>query len=112
MEVITSYCFGKSSNALDYKNFENDILAAIDQTLPMIWVFRHLPLIKSLLLGIPECFASVLKPSTVGILQQRRQMGKQIDDIMKDLEIGYTPVVGSATKGAFTKMKAKERGFV
>lgn len=84
LEVITSYCFGKSSNALDYKNFENDILAAIDQTLPMIWVFRHLPLIKSLLLGIPECFASVLKPSTVGILQQRRQMGKQIDDIMKD----------------------------
>ncbi|KJA28231.1 hypothetical protein HYPSUDRAFT_809867 [Hypholoma sublateritium FD-334 SS-4] len=84
LEVITSYCFGKSSNALDYKNFENDILAAIDQTLPMIWVFRHFPLIKSLLLGVPECFASVLKPSTVGILQQRRQMGKQIDDIMKD----------------------------
>lgn len=84
LEVITSYCFGKSSNALDYKNFENDILAAIDQTLPMIWVFRHFPMIKSLLLGVPECFASVLKPSTVGILQQRRQMGKQIDDIMKD----------------------------
>jgi cytochrome P450 len=84
LEVITSYCFGRSSNALDYKNFENDILAAIDQTLPMIWIFKHLPLVKTLLLGVPECFASVLKPSTVGILQQRKQMGKQIDDIMKD----------------------------
>ncbi|KAF8972735.1 cytochrome P450 [Flammula alnicola] len=84
LEVITSYCFARSSNALDSKNFENEILAAIDQTLPMIWVFRHFPLIKTLLLGVPECFASVLKPSTVGILEQRKQMGKQIDAILKD----------------------------
>ncbi|PPQ79817.1 hypothetical protein CVT25_002971 [Psilocybe cyanescens] len=84
LEVITSYCFAKSSNALDSENFQNEILIAIDQTLPMIWVFKHFPLIKRILLGIPECFASVLKPSTTGILEQRRQMGSQIDEILKD----------------------------
>lgn len=50
----------------------------------MIWVFKHFPLIKTILLGVPECFASVLKPSTTGILEQRRQMGSQIDQILKD----------------------------
>jgi len=84
LEVITSYCFARSSHALDSANFENEVLAAMDQTLPMIWVFKHFPLIKKLLLSIPECFASVLKPSTTGILDQRKQMGAQIDAIMKD----------------------------
>jgi len=84
LEIITSYCFAKSSNALDSENFEHAILTAMDQTLPMIWVFKHFPLIKKLLLGVPECFASVLKPSTKGILEQRKQMGSQIDEILKD----------------------------
>ncbi|KAH9479251.1 Cytochrome P450 monooxygenase [Psilocybe cubensis] len=84
LEVITSYCFARSSNALDSRNFQNEILSAIDQTLPMIWVFKHFPLVKRILLGVPECFASVLKPSTTGILEQRRQMGSQIDQILKD----------------------------
>lgn len=84
LEIITSYCFGQSSNALDSCDFQNGILTAMDQTLPMIWVFKHFPLIKHLLLGVPESFASVLKPSTTGILEQRRQMGAQIDAILKD----------------------------
>ncbi|KAJ3511126.1 hypothetical protein NLJ89_g4275 [Agrocybe chaxingu] len=84
LDIITSYCFAKSSSFSDYDNFQNPILDAMDQTLPMIWVFKHFPLIKAMLLNVPECFASVLKPSTKGILEQRKQMGAQIDDIMKD----------------------------
>jgi hypothetical protein len=84
LEIITSYCFGRSSNALDSCDFQNGILTAIDQTLPMIWVFKHFPLIKHLLLGVPESLASILKPSTTGILAQRKQMGAQIDAILKD----------------------------
>ncbi|KAF4610870.1 hypothetical protein D9613_007210 [Agrocybe pediades] len=86
LEVITAYCFAQSSSSQgkDPLDFDCDILRAIDQTLPMIWVFKHFPLIKTLLLGVPECFASVLKPSTKGILEQRKQMGAQIDEIMKD----------------------------
>jgi cytochrome P450 len=57
---------------------------AIDHTMPMIWVFKHFPLIKGLLLAVPECLAAFLKPSTKGILVQRKQMGTQIDDIMKN----------------------------
>jgi len=84
LEIITSYCFAKSSNALDSEGFRNEILTAMDQTLPMIWIFKHFPIVKKLLLGVPECFASILKPSTKGILEQRKQMGAQIDDILKD----------------------------
>jgi len=84
LEIITSYCFAQSSYNQDSADFDCEILRAIDQTLPMIWVFKHFPLVKTLLLGVPECFASVLKPSTKGILEQRKQMGAQIDGIMKD----------------------------
>ncbi|KAF9530327.1 cytochrome P450 [Crepidotus variabilis] len=84
LEIITSYCFSRSPNALDSKDFRNEVLIAIDHTMPMIWVFKHFPLIRKLLLNVPECFASVLKPSTKGILEQRKQMGTQIDEIMKD----------------------------
>ncbi|KIM39662.1 hypothetical protein M413DRAFT_19768 [Hebeloma cylindrosporum] len=84
LEVISAYCFASSAHTLDSENFQNEILTAMDHTLPMIWVFKHFPLIKALLLGVPECFASVLKPSTKGILDQRKQMGAQIDDILKD----------------------------
>jgi hypothetical protein len=84
LEIITSYCFATSAHTLDSNNFQNEILSAMDHTLPMVWVFKHFPLIKFLLLGVPECFASVLKPSTKGILEQRKQMGAQIDNILKD----------------------------
>lgn len=84
LEIITTYCFARSSHALDAPNFQSPILSAIDHTLPMIWVFKHFPLIQKVLLSVPECFASVLKPSTVGILEQRKMMGEQIDEIMKD----------------------------
>lgn len=50
----------------------------------MIWVFKHFPFIKALLLNVPEVLASYLKPSTTGILEQRKQMGAQIDEILED----------------------------
>lgn len=84
LEIITAYCFARSPDALEAENFQHDILTALDQTLPMIWVFKHFPLIKHVLLGVPESWASVLKPSTRGILEQRKQMGAQIDNILKD----------------------------
>ncbi|CAA7265160.1 unnamed protein product [Cyclocybe aegerita] len=62
LDIITSYCFSKSSDFPNSDNFQNPILDAMDQTLPMIWIFKHFPLIKAVLLN----------------------MGSQIDDIMKD----------------------------
>ena len=84
LEIITSYCFAKSSNALDSEDFQNEVLIAMDNTLPMIWVLKHFPLIKTLLLWVPESIVSVLRPSTKGVLDQRKQMGAQIDEIIKD----------------------------
>lgn len=50
----------------------------------MIWIFKHFPVVQKVLLNVPECFASVLKPSTTGILEQKRMIKDQIDEIMKD----------------------------
>lgn len=82
--MITAYCFGIKADPLVSEDFQNDILSAMDATLPMIWVFKHFPFIKSILLNVPEWTAAYLKPSTIGILEQRRQMGAQIDELLKD----------------------------
>jgi hypothetical protein len=84
LEVITTYCFARSSHAMDAPNFQHPILSAIDNTLPMIWIFKHFPLVQKVLLSVPECFASVLKPSTTGIIEQKRLIKEQIDQILKD----------------------------
>ncbi|KAF9465534.1 cytochrome P450 [Collybia nuda] len=84
LEVITAYCFGIKADPLVSEDFQNDILSAMDATLPMIWVFKHFPFIKFILLNVPEWTAAYLKPSTLGIIEQRRQMGAQIDGFLKD----------------------------
>ncbi|EKM81552.1 hypothetical protein AGABI1DRAFT_69832 [Agaricus bisporus var. burnettii JB137-S8] len=84
LEVITTYCFARSSHAMDAPNFQHPILSAIDNTLPMIWIFKHFPLVQKVLLSVPECFASVLKPSTTGIIEQKRMIKEQIDQILED----------------------------
>ncbi|KAG6817316.1 hypothetical protein H0H87_010333 [Tephrocybe sp. NHM501043] len=56
----------------------------MDATLPMIWVFKYFPQVKQFLLSVPEWTAAYLKPGTVGILEQRRQMGAQIDGLLND----------------------------
>ncbi|KAG6909790.1 hypothetical protein DXG01_015283 [Tephrocybe rancida] len=84
LDIVTAYCFGLNDTLTTSKHFRNDILIAMDATLPMIWVFKYFPLIKNFLLSIPEWTAAYLKPSTTGILEQRRQMGAQIDGLLKD----------------------------
>ncbi|KAG6811305.1 hypothetical protein H0H92_008062 [Tricholoma furcatifolium] len=85
LDVVTSYCFGLSEVSLPTPTeSRNDVLLAMDATLPMIWVFKYLPQLKHFLLGVPEWMAAYLKPGTIGILEQRRQMGAQIDGLLKD----------------------------
>jgi len=83
LEIITSYCFSKSE-VVEGKNFQNDVLEAMDSSLPLLWVFKHFPLFKRLLLLVPDIVASILKPAARGIIEQRKQMGAQIDKIMND----------------------------
>ncbi|KAG5652812.1 hypothetical protein H0H81_003581 [Sphagnurus paluster] len=84
LDVITSYCFGLKGNLTSSKNFQNNVLLAMDSTLPMIWVFKYFPQIKHFLLSVPEWTAAYLKPGTTGILEQRQEMGAQIDKLLKD----------------------------
>lgn len=85
LDVITAYCFGLKGNLTNAsRSFQNDILLAMDATLPMIWVFKYFPFIKHFLLSVPEWTAAYLKPGTTGILEQRQQMGAQIDKLLKD----------------------------
>ncbi|KAF8888091.1 cytochrome P450 [Infundibulicybe gibba] len=92
LDVVTTYCFGESPSRVD-ADPEYKLLHAMDATLPMLWVFKHLPILKHILLSVPEVFAGVLKPSTRGILIQRAQMGAQVDEILRD------PCAGDGTQG-------------
>ncbi|KAG6825850.1 hypothetical protein H0H93_000228, partial [Arthromyces matolae] len=84
LDIISAYCFGLQGNLTASKSFQSDVLLAMDATLPMIWIFKYFPLIKRFLLSVPEWLAAYLKPGTIGILEQRRQMGDQIDRLLNN----------------------------
>lgn len=56
-------------------------------TLRSLWVFKHFPSVKNLVLHMPEQFALRMNPNLRGLMDQRRQMGEQIDEILANPSI-------------------------
>lgn len=54
MDVIMSFCFGESLNTLFHETFRHPVIQFLEETLPLLWVFKHFPVIQTLMLATPE----------------------------------------------------------
>ena len=54
MDVIMSVCLGESLNVLEDPKFRHPVVVFLEQSLPLVWVFKHIPIIRIMLLGIPD----------------------------------------------------------
>ncbi|KAG6840510.1 hypothetical protein C0991_006307, partial [Blastosporella zonata] len=86
LDITTDYCFNLNGGFAKSKDFQSDMLLAVDVTVPVIWLFRYIPLVKHLLLNVPDWMTQFLRPGAAGVLKQLRQMGTQIDGLLKDPE--------------------------
>ncbi len=82
LDIITSYCFGQSFNALQHPGFAHPVAISMDATLHLCWVFKHIPFLRILVDTCPPSIGMALMPKTKGYFDQAAQLGGQIDEIL------------------------------
>lgn len=84
LDIITSYCFAKSFDALDAPNFQHYILVGMDASTSITWISKHFPVVRYVLPRIPEWLILKLNPHVRALVDQRKQLGSQIDKILEN----------------------------
>lgn len=87
LDIVTSYCFGSCFNAVDYAGFSHPVAVSMDATLHLCWVFKHIPILRTLTDTCPEWLGLALMPATKGYYDQANQLGAQIDEILDNPQI-------------------------
>ncbi|KAJ3751758.1 cytochrome P450 [Lentinula raphanica] len=84
IDVITSYCFAESTNALA-SGFGNYDLASIRETLNRLWIQRHFPFILKLASFAPQRLLRLF-PDFDSFVEMSAQYERQIDHLMNHPE--------------------------
>lgn len=82
MEVITTYCFAKSFEAIDFPNFQHPMITYLDTSGLIIFVMQHFPFVIPFILGIPRWLAQLISPNSLEIQNFHQTLEAQIDKIL------------------------------
>ncbi|KAJ3521435.1 hypothetical protein NMY22_g12318 [Coprinellus aureogranulatus] len=84
LEVITTFCFAKSYEAIDYPEYGMPFLIAIVDGLIPIFIMQHFPFMRPLIFGLPEWFLKIVAPLSLTFPAFTRRLEEQIDSILAD----------------------------
>ncbi|PPQ71719.1 hypothetical protein CVT24_007889 [Panaeolus cyanescens] len=87
LDIITSYCFAKTFDAVSFPGFRHPVALTMDATLHLAWVFKHFLFLRKFVDRCPEWIGLTLMPGTKGYYDQANQLGSQIDEIMENPSI-------------------------
>ncbi len=68
IDVITTFCFGKSIHAVDEPDFKAPIVVALDASTPVAMYFKYSDLFKNFILKMPPNLSKTLSPLTAGMI--------------------------------------------
>jgi len=68
MDIITTFCFGKSVHAVDAPDFKAPIVLALEATNPIFVRFKYSDLYKNMILKCPPNLSRILSPETAGLV--------------------------------------------
>ncbi|KAL0573598.1 hypothetical protein V5O48_008357 [Marasmius crinis-equi] len=88
MDIITSYCFATSFEAIDYPGFMHPLTLAQRDSLESIWIQKHFPFLMRLPFLLPRWLIARLIPGFVITEQQRAEFRKQIEKCRANLDAG------------------------
>ncbi|KAF8421195.1 cytochrome P450 [Tirmania nivea] len=80
MDAVMSVCLGESLNTLEDPKFRHPVIEFMEQSLPLLWVFKHIPIIRVMMLSIPDGVSA--RMGTHGILLLK----KKLDAFLAGLE--------------------------
>jgi hypothetical protein len=68
VDVITTFCFGKSIHAVDEPDFKAPIVVALEAATPVGMYFKYSDLFKNFILKCPPNLSKKLSPLTAGMI--------------------------------------------
>ncbi|CAN9450796.1 unnamed protein product [Alternaria alternata] len=79
VDVITTFCFGKSIHAVDEPDFKAPIVVALEAATPVGMYFKYSDLFKNFILKCPPNLSKKLSPLTAGMIDLN-QINELTDD--------------------------------
>ncbi|KAJ7485700.1 cytochrome P450 [Mycena latifolia] len=84
LDIITSYCFAQSFDALDYPNFQHPILLAILSGVSAIWTFKYFPSLLFFVENMPGWVMHRISPVSKGYTDLFAFLSRYLDRILED----------------------------
>ncbi|KAF5361514.1 hypothetical protein D9758_006134 [Tetrapyrgos nigripes] len=81
-DIITTYCFAESVDAVHYPGFHHNILYGMDFTIFYIPLAKHFRVVKFIVRNMPEWLAPVLNPSLKSVVGQMKDVETMVDKIL------------------------------
>jgi hypothetical protein len=86
VDVITTFCFGKSIHAVDEPDFKAPIVVALDAATPVSLYFKYSDLFKNFIMKCPPNLSRKLSPLTAGMIDLNQVLSQQINELTDDPE--------------------------
>lgn len=96
MDTITSFCFARSMNAMAAVDFRAPIVEAMEASLPSFVIFKHFPLVRMAVMGMPAWLSVRISPHTAGLVRLQQVLGKQVNEVCQQpklLEDAPHPII-------------------
>ncbi|KAJ3999225.1 cytochrome P450 [Lentinula boryana] len=84
LDIITSYCFAESTNALEDPYFRDPLLLAIQEAIGSIMVQRHFPFLTSIANNTPPWLVRWTMPGIKIFLDNKARFERQVDKLIHD----------------------------
>lgn len=79
-----SFCFANSVDALGEPDFKAPIVEAMQDASDCFLLFKHFPLLQSVVSLLPGSLAAMILPQSLGIARIKRILSKQIKHLVAD----------------------------
>jgi hypothetical protein len=84
VDIITSYCFAQSANALDAENLSHPLLKSVQGLFKSLWFQRHFPILRNIVDLIPQKLVPWIFPLYSGYSELKLNFVRQIDSLIAD----------------------------
>jgi cytochrome P450 len=84
IDIISSYCFGQSYDALQHPEFRHPVLLGVDATVPMHLFLRHFQFLIPFILNLPPWLNNMLSHDSRGFNEMRDRLEGRVDELLAD----------------------------
>jgi cytochrome P450 len=86
LEIITSFCFAKSVNAIDAPHFTHPLINGMHAATKGFGVLRSFPLFRKAVMAMPPRLAIILSPATAGTSRFQLALKKEVGEVIANPE--------------------------